>query len=769
MRVSLVRGVPVAVLAGVLVLLASVVVSLAGLAASAWAGCPNEEFRTGLSAGLPDCRAYELVSPPDKNGGEVDGGVVRGFPIVPQQAAVGGEAVTYASTSAFLESGSASALVASQYLSTRTGSGWETQAITPKQVTPGGVVGLSEGVPDWSLFQGFSEDLEHSFLLAWTPELDPAAPEGFFSPYLRDEGSGTYQLLSPETPPVQQPFAKVHLEVEGFGAEYAGMSADGQHVIFAANDALARGAVAGRDNLYEWNAGQALPELVSVLPDGEAYPDGQAAPLAAGPLSFGAGPGSYGGALSSDGTRAFWTGGGRIYMHELTGSSARTVEVSASQKGAGGTGTGEYWTANPSGSLVYFTSAEQLTGDSTAAAGSEDLYRYDTETGVLSDLTVDSQAGESAAVQGVLGAGESEGVPYVYFVAHGVLAAGAMAGANNMYVLRGGASEPVFITTLGSGVGGEQDDFTDGALSHTSRVSPNGLMLAFQSVQPLKGYDNVPASGACPIREFNEEENNSSLYGNSEGRCMEVFEYDARSGRLVCASCSRGGLPATGQSIVPYAPHLFQAVHGWESPTEQQRYLLDDGRLFFDSEDALLPQATDGQQNVYEYEPEGVGECVTAAAGGCLYLISTGSSSASSAFLDAGADGRDVFLLTSQQLVARDGDEATDVYDAREAGGFAEAQLPPCSGEACRPPVTLAPAIYGAPPSATFEGAGNNTTPLVVKLAAAKEPTAKKRTAKHKSKRKTRRKAGGKRRASGKTSAVPRGTQRSSDLERGGR
>ena len=48
-------------------------------------------------------------------------------------------------------------------------------------------------------------------------------------------------------------------------------------------------------------------------------------------------------------------------------------------------------------------------------------------------------------------------------------------------------------------------------------------------------------------------------------------------------------------------------VHGWESPTEQQRYLLDDGRLFFDSEDALLPQATNGQQNVYEYEPEGVG------------------------------------------------------------------------------------------------------------------------------------------------------------------
>jgi hypothetical protein len=704
--------------------------------AGAAGSCPNEGFRTGPSAALPDCRAYEMVSPPDKNGGEVDGGILKGAMAAPEQAAADGEAVTYASTSAFVEAEPKSAVVASQYLSTRTADGWRTREIVPTQQLPEGkLLTLGYGAPDFSLFQGFSENLEGGFLLAWNPQPDPLAPAGYFNPYLFDAGSGGYQILSEEvTPPVQSP-GQATLEGPGFGAVYGGMSANGQHVIFEANDALTPEAVPGRVNLYEWSAGRPL-ELVSVLPEGTVDSSGGKDPLESGvSMTFGA-PGSeempsLDGALSSNGMRAFWSGGsttgGQLYMHEITDSGARTVDVSESQKSGQPDGGGEYWAASVEGSFVYFTSGLQLTDDSTVTAGGEDLYQYDVNTGELSDLTVDPKAGETAGVQAVLGIGESGGEPYVYFVAGGVLAGNensdgekatpqtclpANRGSTlvspptpcNLYVSHGG--QATFIATL-HGFYGEAQDFEASVKKRTSRVSPNGQLLAFQSTRPLTGYDNIPADGqSCPepVRGGNEEK----LYREPpEGRCMEVFEYDAQTAKLTCVSCEPGGLPPTGNSMLPETPHLYENIRGWESSTVQQRYLLNDGRLFFQSEDALLAQATNGRQNIYEYEPEGVGQCAASGSGDCQYLISTGVSSANSYFADASMDGRDVFFLTNEQLVPQDGDQATDMYDAREGGGFSSATPPPCSGEACKPAVTPAPAIYGAPSSATFQGAGD--------------------------------------------------------------
>jgi hypothetical protein len=161
-------------------------------------------------------------------------------------------------------------------------------------------------------------------------------------------------------------------------------------------------------------------------------------------------------------------------------------------------------------------------------------------------------------------------------------------------------------------------------------------------------------------------------------------------------------------------------VPGW-TPHEsngalyQSRYLSDSGRLFFNSSDALVPQDVNGTEDVYEFEPGGVGSCSVPGGGaaGCVGLVSSGSSSEQSAFVDASESGGDVFFLTTSRLVAQDHDTLLDMYDAHVCSGespcvSAPVLPPPCTTESsCKPSPSPQPGIFGAPASATFSGLGN--------------------------------------------------------------
>jgi hypothetical protein len=376
-----------------------------------------------------------------------------------------------------------------------------------------------------------------------------------------------------------------------------------------------------------------------------------------------------------------------------------------------------------------------------------DLYEYDASTGAQTDLTANHPGEVSAGVQEMVSDVSADG-SYVYFVANGVLGDGAehaakagscepepvRVGTCNLYMLRNNGSgweEPRFIATLSSedinswySEAAGPPDLT----RITSRVSPDGRYLTFMSNRSLTGYDNVDA--------------NPTAQG---ARDEEVYLYDSLRGRLVCVSCAPSGARPRGVSTEhellvtppgeawaePGRPHwLAGSLPGWQvdggvDTAYQPRYLSDSGRLFFDSPEALVPQDTNGLEDVYQYEPPGVGGCTGASAtfnerlGGCVDLISSGTSSGESAFMDASEKGpgggaaEDVFFLASNRLTAADTDTGFDVWDAHVCSAAAPcARLPvsppPCSsGDSCKAAPAPQPELFGAAPSATFSGAGN--------------------------------------------------------------
>ena len=644
--------------------------------------CPNAAFRLGPGAGLPDCRAYEMVSPPDKGGGDIVAPTVAesnregAF----RQASTDGERVTFTSTSAFGDA--VRSTRSNQYMASRGAAGWSTHGLYPAQGTTVFDPAFDSALQyDFSTnFQAFTPDL--CFALMKDHNLVPLTGDAiadFTNLYLRDNcgpGADTYQALTIGGAPLFSGGVDLDLQARAYSADHG-------HLVFAAHAALESlppAAAGTQPQIYDFSGGEL--RLVSVLPGGEANP---AASFVGSAPSGGfldpARDSNLSRAVSADGSRIFWTSrgtGGAPSTIYLRAGGAETIPVS-------GTGTNnEFWTASSDGSAAVFSEGS-------------DLFEFDVES-----ETSDEIAGE---VGGVVGA--SEDLSYLYFTSEEALAAGAVAGESNLYLRREGAVR--LIATLAAKDRDEPGIDKAPPINHAARVSPDGHHLAFMSLAPLTGFDNADAAGGEPLR--------------------EVYLYDAAAsggaGELLCASCNPSGArPAGGLMRRSYArPGTYfndgfdRRAAAWiptsEWTSNTSRPLADDGsRLFFMAFDALVPEDTNEAQDVYQWEAPGTGGCTLAdpryfeANGGCISLISTGKSPEESVFLDASADGRDVFFTTASDIEQADLG-AIDLYDARTGGGFPPPPPPPpeCLGDACQS--VPAPPEAQTPASAAFHGPGD--------------------------------------------------------------
>lgn len=597
--------------------------------------CSNQPLRTGPSGRLPDCRAYELVTPANTGG-------LR--PIAPVYSSSGSQFATppgspSGNSFAFrIEGGTIPGTdgaggnwTGDTYRSTRSAVGWQTEAISPDGSQAGR--SMSGGLSAEHGYLAVLPFSRGSLLIGEKAAVYVRYPDGSFR--LAGEGSlGTDLLANVQyiTPDGSHIFIstggttpeKVQLEPnappDGTGALYD-RTADGiLHVV-----SLLPGEVtppAGVDAEFKGASEDGSSVAFTIGPAGPLYvrvDNSETLQAAPGGAIFAG--------LSDDGRYLFYLSGGDLHRFDSEAQSSESI-----------TDTGDITPVNVGsrGSAAYFLSPSVL-GEGINPLGAEpqpgayNLYRWD-GTGTRFLATVTERDAKGANLQNE---GATDGLG---------LWVNAVRGAPKIL---------------------------------SSRTTPDGTVLLFQSRANLTGFDSAGKS--------------------------EIYRYDAAVPRLHCLSCDPTGAPPSSDAALLASALLMGGKDAVGINTQIPNLSPDGRRAFFESAERLVHTDNDGVTDVYEWEAEGKGSC--AEPGGCLFLISSGQSARPNHLLGVSESGDDVFILTSDLLVAEDTDETPSVYDARVGGGFppAPARAVECLGEACQPaaspPVDVSPAI--------FETAGN--------------------------------------------------------------
>ena len=406
--------------------------------------------------------------------------------------------------------------------------------------------------------------------------------------------------------------------------------------------------------------------------------------------------------------------------------SAGNVLLGGLGDGGSGNSSAHFHALSNDGAEVFFTSNGvsyvRVNGSNTLKLGG--LFRGASEdgskaffigggNGLYMDV-IDSKPGQVAVTKKV---SISQGAPatllrssndgsHVYFVSEGVLGAKAseneneykekaQAGHNNLYVYDTVTEKYAFIAQALPG--GEL------SVPRATETQVNSCPSAElkEAVEP-----------GCEEGRFFVFATTAKITPDDSSSAQQVFEYDAKSGRLARVSLGEDGYDKNGNggaggASIAVSGEPNTAENSMVQAEDSTRAVSDDGKtVVFTSAQALSPRAVNGQPDVYEYHEGQVG------------MISTGHSLTPDSEVSYGKtpaitqSGRDVFFISTENILPQDSDGLAHLYDARIDGGFPAAAVKKgvCNGDACQGPPSV-PNLLAANGSATFSGLGNPTPP----------------------------------------------------------
>lgn len=726
------------------------------------AECPNEQLRqesrlnpaTGrpYSSELPDCRAYEMVSPSFKAGHEVRPPALffegpLAFPVAPD-----GDAAGFYSIGSFAEPENSVVndfTPFSSYVSQRGETEWEThQALAPAKYvfhpfSEGLIIDLSPDLRTVEVSCGFTQGFEGVTCAA------------------RKQG-GSWSLGTPI-----YPFA-FGFSGEGQNEGYIGGSLDLSRVFIEPGKRLrSTDSPVPFGSIYEISGvgtGSSQLRLVNVSNNGtelEQTNSFEVVPAMVGDSGdqFFNGTGYH--AISDSGMAVFFTAtplGGvqtvfaRIHCkaesatcrednegdvqgeksHELL----ETVAISnpspsqcqpSCEKPAEKPGI--FQGASADGSRVFFTTQQELLPGDTDET--YDLYEYDfkkREEGknpltLISEGTPEARKALSEAEKGA----EVEGVSrtssdgsHVYFVAKGVLTTTpngngehAEAGQSNLYGYDTETNELKFVARVNASSVAGGDEVSSDTERH-AQTTPDGRQLVFSTPGPLENT------------------------GDTNGSAQAVYRYDFQTGELTWVSHPASGFASLNEKkdalVTPLlgaakfqglesSPGATQAssedwsrqisgeaerepdgIYKTHPGTREYADRYDAETILFSTSEQLQTGAKSNGPQVYEWHNGTVG------------MVSAGVQYSTPLRLTApppvgmSASGSDIFFMTSTQLVGQDSDALVDLYDARKNGGFpAPTEGRSCSGEPCQG-TPVSPEPFGSAQSSNTNAEGNLTS-----------------------------------------------------------